>query len=194
MIAESSIVVVPRIDREENTHFTLKRGLRALFREEPPHVEHHADGAPYFPDRPGLLYSSSDCHSSVALQVAPAGVIPVGIDVEDKAEQASRILERYTSELDREMLRRYPEVDPLRIWSGKEAVYKAFSRYVRDFRDDIVFVRPGHFSIPRYGEVRVAYRTGAELSQLSESGHPYPSSLILAYITDDRVAEELIVL
>lgn len=194
MIAESSIVVVPRNDQTENTHLTLKRGLRTLFREEPPHVEHHPDGAPYFPEYPGLLYSSSDCNSSVALQVAPAGLIQVGIDVEDKAEQASRILERYTSDLDREMLRHYPDVDPLHIWSGKEAVYKAFSRYVRGFRDDIVFVRPGHFTVPHYGDVRVAYRTGAELTQLSESGHSYPTSLILAYITSDSVEEKLIIL
>lgn len=195
MRSRSSIVVIPRLDREENTHLTLKRGLRELFAPaEPPHVAHFPDGAPYFADRPDLLYSSSDCHSSVALQVAPTGLIPVGVDVEDKADQARRILPRYASEADQQALDLYPEVDPLRLWSAKEAVFKAFSRYIRDFRDDITLLAPGRFRVSRIGEVSVAYRSGSELSHLSRSDHDYPETLILAYITDPQIEEQLIVL
>lgn len=195
MRSRSSVVVIPRLDKEENTHLTLKRGLREIFAGDAlPHVAHFPDGAPYFADRPDLLYSSSDCHSSVALQVAPTGLIPVGVDVEDKADQARRILPRYASDEDQKALDIHPEVDPLRLWSAKEAVFKAFSRYIRDFRDDITLLEPGRFRVRRIGEVSVAYRSGSELTLLSRTAYVYPDSLVLAYITDRRIDEQLIVL
>lgn len=195
MTGRSSVVVVPRLDRNEDTHLTLKRGLRRIFTEEGlPHVAHFSDGAPYFPDRPDLLYSSSDCHSSVALQVAPIGFLPVGIDVEDKADQAARILPRYATEEELEVMARFPEITPLRLWSAKEAVFKAFSRYVRDFRRDITLIEPGRFVVSRLGEVSVSYRSGSELSVLSESHHTYPDSLVLAFATSPEAEVRLIVL
>lgn len=195
MTGRSSVVVVPRLDRNEDTHLTLKRGLRRIFTEEDlPHVAHFSDGAPYFPDRPDLLYSSSDCHSSVALQVAPIGFLPVGIDVEDKADQAARILPRYATEEELEVMARFPEITPLRLWSAKEAVFKAFSRYVRDFRRDITLIEPGRFVVSRLGEVSVSYRSGSELSALSESHHSYPDSLVLAFATPPEGEVRLIVL
>ena len=195
MTGRSSVVVVPRLDRNEDTHLTLKRGLRRIFTEEDlPHVAHFSDGAPYFPDRPDLLYSSSDCHSSVALQVAPIGLLPVGIDVEDKADQAARILPRYATEEELEVMARFPEITPLRLWSAKEAVFKAFSRYVRDFRRDITLIEPGRFVVNRLGEVSVSYRSGSELSALSESHHPHPDSLVLAFATSPEAEVRLIVL
>ena len=195
MTGRSSVVVVPRLDRNEDTHFTLKRGLRRIFTEEDlPHVAHFSDGAPYFPDRPDLLYSSSDCHSSVALQVAPIGFLPVGIDVEDKADQAARILPRYATEEDLEVMARFPEITPLRLWSAKEAVFKAFSRYVRDFRRDITLIEPGLFAVSRIGEVSVSYRSGSEMTALSESNHTYPDSLVLAFATSPEAEVRLIVL
>lgn len=195
MTNRSSVVVIPRTDSSEDTHLTLKRGLRRLFTdEELPHVAHYSDGAPYFPNRPDLLYSSSDCHCSVALQVAPAGLLPVGIDVEDKADQAARILPRYTTETDRRAMAHYPQISPLELWSAKEAIFKAFSRYVRDFQTDITLLSPGHFAVNRLGEVAVSYRSGRELSALSESHHTYPDSLVLAFITAPEVEERLIVL
>lgn len=195
MTGRSSVVVVPRLDRNEDTHLTLKRGLRRIFTEEDlPHVAHFSDGAPYFPDRPDLLYSSSDCHSSVALQVAPIGFLPVGIDVEDKADQAARILPRYATEEELEVMARFPEITPLRLWSAKEAVFKAFSRYVRDFRRDITLIEPGRFVVSRLGEVSVSYRSGSELSVLSESHHTYPDSLVLAFATSPEAEVRLIVL
>lgn len=195
MTGRSSVVVVPRLDRNEDTHLTLKRGLRRIFTEEDlPHVAHFSDGAPYFPDRPDLLYSSSDCHSSVALQVAPIGLLPVGIDVEDKADQAARILPRYATEEELEVMARFPEITPLRLWSAKEAVFKAFSRYVRDFRRDITLIEPGRFVVSRLGEVSVSYRSGNELSALSESHHSYPDSLVLAFATSPEAEVRLIVL
>ena len=195
MTGRSSVVVVPRLDRNEDTHLTLKRGLRRIFTEEDlPHVAHFSDGAPYFPDRPDLLYSSSDCHSSVALQVAPIGFLPVGIDVEDKADQAARILPRYATEEELEVMARFPEITPLRLWSAKEAVFKAFSRYVRDFRRDITLIEPGRFVVSRLGEVSVSYRSGSELSALSESNHTYPDSLVLAFATSPEAEVRLIVL
>ena len=195
MTGRSSVVVVPRLDRNEDTHFTLKRGLRRIFTvEDLPHVAHFSDGAPYFPDRPDLLYSSSDCHSSVALQVAPIGFLPVGIDVEDKADQAARILPRYATEEELEVMARFPEITPLRLWSAKEAVFKAFSRYVRDFRRDITLIEPGRFVVSRLGEVSVSYRSGSELSALSESHHTYPDSLVLAFATSPEAEVRLIIL
>ncbi len=195
MTGRSSVVVVPRLDRNEDTHLTLKRGLRRIFTEEDlPHVAHFSDGAPYFPDRPDLLYSSSDCHSSVALQVAPIGFLPVGIDVEDKADQAARILPRYATEEELEVMARFPEITPLRLWSAKEAVFKAFSRYVRDFRRDITLIEPGRFVVSRLGEVSVSYRSGSELSVLSESHHTYPDSLVLAFATSPEAEVRLIIL
>ena len=191
----SSVVVIPRLDQGEDTHLTLKRGLRRIFSdEELPHVAHFSDGAPYFPDRPDLLYSSSDCHSSVALQVAPIGLLPVGIDVEDKADQAARILPRYATEEDLEVMARFPEITPLRLWSAKEAVFKAFSRYVRDFRRDITLIKPGLFAVSRLGEVSVSYRSGSELTALSESHHIYPDSLVLAFATPPEAEVRLIIL
>ena len=195
MTGRSSVVVVPRLDRNEDTHLTLKRGLRRIFTEEDlPHVAHFSDGAPYFPDRPDLLYSSSDCHSSVALQVAPIGLLPVGIDVEDKADQAARILPRYATEEELEVMARFPKITPLRLWSAKEAVFKAFSRYVRDFRRDITLIEPVRFVVNRLGEVSVSYRSGSELSALSESHHSYPDSLVLAFATSPEAEVRLIVL
>jgi len=204
----SSVVVVPRQDQGEDTHLTLKRGLRRIFSDdELPHVAHFSDGAPYFPDRPDLLYSSSDCYSSVALQVAPIGLLPVGIDVEDKADQAARILPRYATEEDLGVMVRFPEITPLRLWSAKEAVFKAFSRYVRDFRGDITLIRyvrdfrgditliePGLFAVSRIGEVSVSYRSGSELTALSESNHAYPDSLVLAFATPPEAEVRLIIL
>lgn len=191
----ATIVVVPRPDSGETTHLTLKRGLRLLFGDErTPHVAHHPDGAPYFPDRPDLLYSSSDCRSCVALQVATTETDAVGIDVEDKAEQADRVLFRYADARDLEVMRRYPEVSPLHLWCGKEAVYKAYGHTVRDFRRDITLEAPGQFYLPQIGLVRVSYSTGDSLSLRSRSGYRFPSPLLLAFLTDRCTEETLLVL
>ena len=118
----------------------------------------------------------------------------MGIDVEDKADQAARILPRYATEEDLEVMVRFPEITPLRLWSAKEAVFKAFSRYVRDFRRDITLIEPGLFAVSRIGEVSVSYRSGSEMTALSESHHTYPDSLVLAFATPPEAEVRLIIL
>lgn len=151
-------------------------------------IAHEDSGAPVLLSHPSLTISISHCLSAIAIALAPRGV-SVGIDVEDKAHQADRTLERYASPIERQVLER-TGTSPILLWSGKETVYKAYSPVVLRFTKDIsltdaetekqVLIYSLHPAdrIPCTG-IRVGWLSGQK--ENGKLGGDYEDSLVLTY-------------
>lgn len=126
-----------------------------LFGEE---LSHDETGKPVLlSEKPLNISISHSCHWLVAL-IVPEG-IPVGIDIEEKGAQAERTLERYSTEQER-MLLEEDGLTPLHLWTAKEALYKAYSKYLSKGINQITFEGVDRFSI--------AYDSGETEHQLVE--------------------------
>lgn len=111
--------------------------LEHLF-EEPVELQYTPKGAPVLPIH--LFYNISISHSDhlLAIALTPIGV-PVGIDIEEKADQAMRLLDRYSSRSEQQQIREVG-LSPIALWSAKEALYKAYSDRTSGFGEQIRFV------------------------------------------------------
>lgn len=113
--------------------------VRALLQyalgEEEVAIAHTEEGAPYLTSHPELSLSISHCLSAVAVALTPSAM-QVGIDVEDKVLQSERILDRYSSDVERQELAR-ADISSILLWSAKESLYKAYSTEIRHFTKDI---------------------------------------------------------
>lgn len=98
-------------------------------------MNHRADGAPVLVSHPEVEVSISHCLTAVAVAMAPRGTC-VGVDVEDKAMQASHLLRRYAHQAERRILEENG-IPPILLWSAKETIYKAYAQRVRRFSEDI---------------------------------------------------------
>lgn len=76
---------------------------------------------------------------------APHGVA-VGVDIEEKVAQASRVLSRYTTPEERRLMTD-DGLTPLYLWTAKEALYKAYSPRLSKGVNQIVFVGVDQFHI-----------------------------------------------
>ncbi|MDO5017562.1 MAG: 4'-phosphopantetheinyl transferase superfamily protein [Porphyromonas sp.] len=86
---------------------------------------HLPSGQPVWQGEGSLELSLSHSDHWLAVAFAPKGM-RVGIDIEEKEDQAARLLPRYASKEERETLDRLG-LPPIYLWCGKEAVYKAHS-------------------------------------------------------------------
>lgn len=89
-------------------------------------LSHTSEGRPCLSGSEGQSVSISHSQHWLVAYVASSTSGAVGVDIEEKADQASRVLERITTEEERWVMARC-SVTPLHLWTAKEAVYKAYS-------------------------------------------------------------------
>lgn len=140
LLGPYNIYIAPLVregNRREREEETLRQVLAYLY-EEPVEVAHTAKGAPVLPIH--LYHNISISHSEHFLAVAltPIGT-PVGIDIEEKSDQATRLLERFSSSEER-MLMAQLGLKPIELWCAKEALYKAYSDHITGFGKQIVLL------------------------------------------------------
>lgn len=97
-------------------------------------AKHHLFGNQLWHDRTGRPFLSTDQHLDISLShslnwlaalLVPRGT-PAGIDIEEKGQQAERVIERVSTAEERDLLKA-DGLSPLHLWTAKEALYKAFS-------------------------------------------------------------------
>lgn len=107
----------------------------AGFLTPPAHTE---GGAPFLPDHPDTEISVSHSERFAAVAVGDKDDVPFGIDVEDFTRSALlRVTPRIMNESERKTIPCHP-VDYARVWTAKEAVFKAFKGHNADFSNDIL--------------------------------------------------------
>lgn len=117
-------VYLIEIDQELPRHEAITQAKRAVIPET---ISYSAKGKPLHPDGHHAL-SISHSLNWLAMAVGPLGV-PLGVDIEEKEAQAERLLERYSTAEERQLLQKYGML-PIELWTAKEAVYKAYSDMV----------------------------------------------------------------
>lgn len=90
----------------------------------PTPIPYSAEGKPLHPEGTHALSLSHSQHW-LAMAIGPLGQ-PLGVDIEEKEEQASRLLERFSSSSERKLLEEY-QMPAIQLWTAKEAVFKAYS-------------------------------------------------------------------
>lgn len=103
----------------------------------PVQVDHHANGAPFLPQYPGLYISISHSLKQVAVALSSK---PVGIDTETLRPQLERVKRKFLSE--EEQARFVTIEDLLLAWCIKEAAYKIAGIEGLDFAHDIAIHTP----------------------------------------------------
>ena len=126
---------VPRRAAEEKAEQRLFGGA----------LTHDSSGKPLLDRSPFLAVSISHSHHWLTALIVPFG-IPAGIDIEEKALQAERTLERYSTETERKLLIR-DGLSPLHLWTAKEALYKAFSKDLSKGVNQITFEGVDKFAV-----------------------------------------------
>lgn len=107
-------------------------------------LHYTATGRPYLPKSYNVSISISHSLHWIAIGVNCPYTQPVGIDIEEKADQASRILDRYSTPNERQLLREFNRV-PIELWTAKEAVYKAYSEQLSRGINQIEWIGGYHF-------------------------------------------------
>lgn len=131
---EAQIILLPHPGHDP--HPLIEKTLSEEFRA-PISLDHESSGKPFLSGTASSI-SLSHCQSTIGILLGPPGS-RLGIDVEDKWRQAVRVLPRYTSEEERNILERIGWLHPLWLWTAKEAVFKAFSERITHFTRDITF-------------------------------------------------------
>lgn len=108
-------------------------------------LSHDETGRPILLSKIPLEISLSHSHHWLVALLAPKGM-PVGIDIEEKGAQAERLLNRYSREEERQRLEE-DGLTPLHLWTGKEALYKAYSERLSKGINQITFEGVDRFSI-----------------------------------------------
>ena len=111
------------------------------------------------------------------MAIGPLGT-PLGIDVEEKAQQAERILPRYSTAEEQTLLKKYG-LPPIQLWTAKEAVYKAHSEQLSKGINQIEMVSP---------TLCIATTdSGEQLPQSVHSQYLSIEKLYLTVATDDEI-------
>lgn len=99
-------------------------------------IIHQSNGSPIFSEDIGLGISIS--HSDHILAIAIyENTYRVGIDIEERAEQAALIIRRVASESELALMKTF-QLHPIILWSAKEATFKAFSDKVITMSGQVV--------------------------------------------------------
>lgn len=99
-------------------------------------IAHHADGAPFLPDRPDMAISLSHTKGYVAVYCRPTP--PVGIDIEYRAERIQKIKHKFLTESELAAIDPAHETNHLLIcWCAKETIFKLIRQKEVDFRSHL---------------------------------------------------------
>lgn len=128
----------------------VREGLARLGIEDFPLVN-DTDRSPIWPS--GIVGSLTHCRDLCAAALARRGsILSLGLDAEPLRELNTAVLERITSQREREHLATLPEASHtggwgLLLFSAKEAFYKCYyplTRHFLGFRDAEVAIDPAH--------------------------------------------------
>lgn len=103
-------------------------------------ISYTTKGRPRLEEYPDCALSISHSQHWLAVAIGPLGT-PLGIDVEEKAQQAERTLPRYSTAEEQTLLNKYG-LPPIQLWTAKEAVYKAHSEQLSKGINQIEMVSP----------------------------------------------------
>ena len=135
--------------------------VQTLF-EEPVHIGHHENGAPYIEnDSTRISITHTNRFSAVIIHPSEE----VGIDIESIKRDFTAVEKRALSEEERDDLLDKDEDDPEKMeerntqlaiyWCAKEALYKRMGRNNVDFSEDMEVDR---FSVKDEGEIDVTFK------------------------------------
>lgn len=135
--------------------------VQTLF-EEPVHIGHHENGAPYIEnDSTRISITHTNRFSAVIIHPSEE----VGIDIESIKRDFSAVEKRALSDEEREDLLDKDEDDPEQMeerntqlaiyWCAKEALYKRMGRNNVDFSEDMEVDR---FNVREEGEIDVTFK------------------------------------
>lgn len=135
--------------------------VQTLF-EEPVHIGHHENGAPYIEnDSTRISITHTNRFSAVIIHPSEE----VGIDIESIKRDFTAVEKRALSEEERDDLLDKDEDDPEKMeerntqlaiyWCAKEALYKRMGRNNVDFSEDMEVDR---FSVREEGEIDVTFK------------------------------------
>lgn len=124
--------------------------LKAILGEELI-ISHHKDGAPFLPDRPDIAISISHTKGYVAVYCKPT--LPIGIDIEYRAERIQKIKHKFLTEAELTEIDSTHETEHLLIcWCAKETLFKLIRQDEVDFRTHL-HIKP--FPYASEGEIAV---------------------------------------
>ena len=147
--------------------------VQTLF-EEPVHIGHHENGAPYIEnDSTRISITHTNRFSAVIIHPSEE----VGIDIESIKRDFTAVEKRALSDDEREDLVDKDENDPEQMeerntqlaiyWCAKEALYKRMGRNNVDFSEDMEVDR---FSVRDEGEIDVTFKYPQSEHILDEDG------------------------
>ena len=147
--------------------------VQTLF-EEPVHIGHHENGAPYIEnDSTRISITHTNRFSAVIIHPSEE----VGIDIESIKRDFTAVEKRALSDDEREDLVDKNENDPEQMeerntqlaiyWCAKEALYKRMGRNNVDFSEDMEVDR---FSVRDEGEIDVTFKYPQSEHILDEDG------------------------
>lgn len=140
-------------------------------------ISYTTKGRPRLEEHPDCALSISHSQHWLAVAIGPLGT-PLGIDVEEKAQQAERTLPRYSTAEEQTLLKKYG-LPPIQLWTAKEAVYKAHSEQLSKGINQIEMVSP---------TLCIATTdSGEQLPQSVHSQYLAIEKLYLTVATDDEI-------
>ncbi|MBP5693356.1 MAG: 4-phosphopantetheinyl transferase family protein [Bacteroidales bacterium] len=147
--------------------------VQTLF-EEPVHIGHHENGAPYI-ENDSTRISITHTNRFAAVIIHPSE--EVGIDIESIKRDFTAVEKRALSPEERDDLMDKEEDDPEKMeerntqlaiyWCAKEALYKRMGRNNVDFSEDMEVDR---FSVREEGEIDVTFKYPQNEHILDEDG------------------------
>lgn len=101
-------------------------------------IIHRGDGAPHFPPEIEMGISISHSDHVLAVAIYPKS-LRVGIDIEERFEQAASLIRRVADSSELELMEQFG-LPPVVLWGAKEAVFKAYSDQVSTMSDQVKLI------------------------------------------------------
>lgn len=109
------------------------RGLQDI----KPHFEYNEHGKPYLPTYPNLHFSISHCSQAVGCILSET---PCGLDIERVRRASPSLISKTMNRNEEHQIysSSHPEVEFIRLWTRKEAVFKLLGTGITDDMQDIL--------------------------------------------------------
>ncbi|MDO5035410.1 MAG: 4'-phosphopantetheinyl transferase superfamily protein [Porphyromonas sp.] len=163
-------------DPQESEGMAVSELLKSITHAAPA-LAHHPSGAPYLPKYPEQTISISHSDHLVAIGLVAEREAHFGIDIEEKEDQAARLLVRYSTAIERQLLKSFG-LSPLLLWCAKEAAYKAYSKQITRFSSQLTLTNATSEAV----SIHIQPSEGPETSILVRY-HQLPNGALLTYTT-----------
>ena len=109
------------------------RGLQDI----EPHFEYNEHGKPFLPTYPNLHFSISHCSQAVGCILSE---MPCGLDIERVRRASPSLISKTMNRNEEHQIysSSHPEVEFIRLWTRKEAVFKLLGTGITDDMQDIL--------------------------------------------------------